>query len=104
MKTNFVYMTVGSMEEARKIGQELVSRRLAACVNIMGNMRSMYWWEGKVQEDEELIVIAKNRESLGPALIEKVKSIHSYECPCVVSLPILDGNRDFLDWIVAETK
>ena len=104
MSVNLIYITAGSVEEARIIGNKLVSDKLAACVNIIDNVRSMYWWEGEVQDDKEVILIAKTKESLVPELVEKVRSIHSYSCPCIVSLPILDGNRAFLDWIVEETK
>ena len=104
MKANFIYVTTGSMNEAKKIGKALVSNRLAACVNIIDNMHSMYWWEGEIQNDKEIILIAKTMESLVPALIDKVKSMHSYDCPCIVSLPILDGNKAFLQWIAEQTK
>ena len=104
MKTSFIYITAGSTEEAGAIATELVSKRLAACANIFENMRSLYWWEGKIQEDKEVVLIAKTKESLVPRLIEKVKSLHSYDCPCIVSLPITDGNKPFLDWIAEETK
>jgi periplasmic divalent cation tolerance protein len=104
MKTNIIYITAGNMDEARTIGKDLVSNRLAACVNIIDNINSMYWWEGKIQDEREVIIIAKSRESLVPNLIERVKSLHSYSCPCVVSLPILDGNKAFLAWIVDETR
>ena len=104
MAVVFIYVTTGSMEEARTIGNKLVSDRLAACVNIIDNVSSMYWWEGEIQDDKEVILIAKTKESLVPELVEKVRSIHSYSCPCIVSLPILDGNRAFLDWVVEETK
>jgi periplasmic divalent cation tolerance protein len=103
MNTNLIYITTGSMDEAKTIGKELVSSRLAACVNIIDNMNSMYWWDGEIQDDREVIIIAKTRESIVPELVEKVKSIHSYECPCIVSLPILDGNEAFLQWVVDET-
>jgi len=104
MKTNIIYITAGSMDEARVIGRELVSTRLAACVNIIDGITSLYWWEGEIQEDREVTIIAKTKESLVPELIERVKSIHSYDCPCVVSLPIEDGNKPFLDWIKEETR
>ena len=104
MNVNLIYITAGSMEEARTIGNKLVSDRLAACVNIIDNVSSMYWWEGEIQDHKEVILIAKTKESLVPELVEKVRSMHSYSCPCIVSLPILDGNRAFLDWIVEETK
>lgn len=104
MDTCLIYMTAGSMEEAKKIGKTLVAERLAACVNMLDKMHSLYWWEGKVQEDDEVIMIAKTRSSLLPALTEKVKSLHSYTVPCIVSVPITDGNRDFLAWIEKETS
>jgi periplasmic divalent cation tolerance protein len=104
MKATLIYITAGNMEEAKKIGRELISSRLAACVNIIDNMHSMFWWEDKIQEDREVILIAKTKESLVTELIETVKSVHSYDCPCIVSLPILDGNRAFLDWIVEQTR
>ncbi|UCF84904.1 MAG: divalent-cation tolerance protein CutA [Desulfobacteraceae bacterium] len=104
MKANFIYVTAGSMNEAKKIGKALVSNRLAACVNIIDNMHSMYWWEDEIQEDREVILIAKTKESLVPELIDKVKSMHSYDCPCIVSLPILAGNKAFLEWIAEQTK
>ena len=104
MNVNLIYITAGSMEEARTIGNKLVSDRLAACVNIIDNVSSMYWWEGEIQDDKEVILIAKTKESLVPELVEKARSMHSYSCPCIVSLPILDGNRAFLDWVVEETK
>ncbi len=104
MKANLVYITASNLEEARKIGKELVASRLAACVNIIGNMNSFYWWEGEIQDDREVILIAKTKETLVRELVEKVKSMHSYSCPCVVSLPVLGGNEDFLQWIESETK
>ncbi len=104
MRTNLVYITAGNMDEAKTIGRELVSSRLAACVNIIDGINSIYRWAGEIQEDREVTIISKTKETLVPELIEKVKSMHSYECPCIVSLPILDGNRPFLDWIVEETR
>jgi periplasmic divalent cation tolerance protein len=104
MKTNIIYITAGSMDEAKVIGRELVSTRLAACVNIIDGITSLYWWEGEIQEDREVTIIAKTKESLVLELIERVKSIHSYDCPCIVSLPIEDGNKPFLDWIKEETR
>ena len=104
MRLNLIYITAKDKEEARNIGKELVGSKLAACVNIIDKMNSFYWWEGKVQDDNEAILIAKTKESLVSELIEKVKSMHSYECPCIVAFPILDGNKDYLEWIKKETK
>lgn len=104
MKLNLVYMTAGSKAEAKKIGQTLVESRLAACVNIIDNMNSIYRWEGQLQDDQETVMIAKTTDARVPELIEKVKSVHSYDCPCIVCIPIENGNRAFLDWIVSEVN
>ncbi|MBW1695956.1 MAG: divalent-cation tolerance protein CutA [Deltaproteobacteria bacterium] len=99
MKINFVYITVGSMQEAEVIGKALVESKLAACVNIIDKMSSIYMWQGKLQQDNEVIVIAKTVEAKIPQIVDRVKSLHSYECPCIVSLPVSGGNQAFLDWI-----
>ncbi len=104
MDINFIYMTAGDTEEAKKIAGELVASRLAACVNILDNMNSVYMWQGKLQEDSEVVLIAKTTRAHVPQLVEKVKSLHSYDCPCIVSLPVLDGHQPFLEWIEAEVK
>jgi periplasmic divalent cation tolerance protein len=103
MKLVLVYMTAASEQEARGIGRALLEARLAACVNIIPGMASMYWWQGKIDEGSETVVIAKTRADLVPELTERVKALHSYTVPCVVSLGIEDGNRAFLDWIETET-
>jgi periplasmic divalent cation tolerance protein len=101
---SFVYITASGMEEARKIGRALVEERLAACVNILDNMNSMYWWEGKVQDEREAVVIAKTKRGLVQELISRVKALHSYAVPCIVSWPIQEGYRPFLEWIRQEAK
>jgi len=104
MAANFIYMTAGNKAEAQKIAKALVENRLAACVNILENMQSIYRWGEEIQEDTEVVLIAKTAESLVSELIEKVKSLHSYDCPCIVSLPIIDGYPPFLNWIHDEVK
>ena len=103
MSHKLVYMTAGSENEARAIGNKLVASKLAACVNIIDGMRSIYRWDGKLQEDREVVLIAKTRAERLDELIDTVKRIHSYDCPCIVSLPIDGGNPAFLDWITSET-
>lgn len=103
MKTCFVYMTMESPDQARRIGRALVEARLAACVNIIDGMTSFYWWQGKIDEGRETVLIAKTRADLVARLTERVTSLHSYACPCIVSLPIGGGNQAFIDWIAAET-
>jgi len=104
MKFNLVYITAKDKSEAKKIGQVLLEEKLAACVNITEGMSSLYWWEGEIQEDDEAVLIAKTKESLVKELIAKVKLMHSYDCPCIVSLPVLDGNPDYLNWLNNQTK
>ncbi len=104
MEYRSVYITTSNSAEARKIGRDLVASRLAACVNIIDSMSSIYWWEGELQEDQESILIAKTSEALVSGLIGRVKEIHSYDVPCVVALPLLEGNQDYLDWIAKEVR
>ena len=94
-----VYMTAGSRDEARTIGRVLVESRLAACVNILDNMTSLYSWEGRVQEDREVVLIAKTTADRFSALKEKVTAVHSYDCPWILGFQAADGHAPFLDWI-----
>ena len=104
MKKYFVYITAKDVSEARKLGRAILSARLAACVNILGPMESLYWWKGAVRNDTEVSLIAKTTARKLDALIRKVLSIHSYEVPCVVALPIRKGNPAFLRWIEKEAQ
>lgn len=99
----FVYITCASTEEARRIGAALVEARLAACVNILPGMTSLYWWQGRIEEGQETVLIAKTRDTLLDALTTHVKALHSYACPCVVAFPVQAGNADYVAWIEAET-
>ncbi len=103
MSLNVVYITTGDGAEARRIGRALVNARLAACANIFDRITSVFHWEGEVQEENEGVLVVKTRSELLPALIARVKELHSYECPCVVALPIAEGNPEYLEWISRET-
>ena len=96
-------MTAGSIEEAKNIGHILVEKNLAACINLLENMISIYKWEDKLEEDQEVVLIAKTRKVLMPKLIGTVNSLHSYDCPCILELPIQGGNPEFLSWTETET-
>ncbi len=104
MQTCWVYMTTRNKQEAEKIGSALIEDNLAACVNIIEGMQSMFWWKGEVQSDEETILIAKTKEEIMDKLEDKVKALHSDDCPCIVGLPIQCGNNEFISWIHEETK
>ena len=103
MPQTLIYITAATRDEAVSIGRTLVESRLAACANVLAGITSIYWWEGAVTEDDEVSLLVKTREELVDKVVEKVKEIHSYDCPCVVSFPISGGNPAFLEWIDAET-
>jgi periplasmic divalent cation tolerance protein len=103
MAARLVYMTAGNIEEATKLGRALVEEGLAACINILPGMTSLYWWQDNLQHDEELVVLAKTAADKVEALTARVRELHSYDCPCVVAVPIEGGNPEFLRWIESET-
>ncbi|MFQ6017412.1 MAG: divalent-cation tolerance protein CutA [Kiloniellaceae bacterium] len=103
MTCSLIYITAGDRAEATALGRALVEARLAACANVLPGITPIYWWGGAVQEGAEVALIAKTRDSLVGRVIDFVKERHSYDCPCVVALPIAKGNPAFLDWIAEET-
>ncbi|MFM2377052.1 MAG: hypothetical protein RLZZ165_2149 [Bacteroidota bacterium] len=103
MRAVFIYVTCKDRQEAVALGKAAVGARLAACANVMDGMQSIYWWEGQLETSTEAILIMKTREDLVHPLTEKVKSMHSYTVPCVVALPIVAGNGDYLEWLFQET-
>lgn len=99
----FCYVACGNNEEAVAIAKNVVEKRLAACGNILDGMKSIYWWEGKVVEDQECILILKTREELFEQLNQAICDLHSYDCPCVVAMPIEKSNPPYLQWLMHET-
>ena len=99
-----VYVTTSDKNEAEKIGEKLVSLRLAACVNIFDKITSFYRWEGTDERSEEAVLLIKTREALLPELKEAVKELHSYSCPCIEAIPVIDADQDYANWIISETK
>ena len=99
----FVYITAASEDEARRIGRALVDEQLAACVNILPRMESIYRWENRVETAAEAVLIAKTRKALFEQLAERVRGLHSYSCPCIVAWPLTDGAPAYLDWIREST-
>ncbi|MCR6632177.1 MAG: divalent-cation tolerance protein CutA [Magnetospirillum sp.] len=98
-----IYVTAPNRDEALKLARLLVGERLAACANVLDPITSVYWWDGKVNEEPEVALVLKTTEGQVAALTERLRAAHPYDCPCVVSLPITGGNPDFLAWIAAET-
>lgn len=103
MSHSLIYVTAPSRDEALSLARTLVEERLIACANVLDGMTSVYWWEGRVQQEPEAVMICKTRSDLAEAVITRVKELHSYACPCVVAMPISAGNQAFLAWIDAET-
>ncbi len=104
MKTKLIYVTAPSHEEAEKIAETVVSEQLAACANIFDGVTSIFHWEGKLCRENESVLILKTAEERVEALTERVKQLHSYDCPCIVALPIESGNLDFLNWVAEATR
>jgi periplasmic divalent cation tolerance protein len=100
----FVYVTTPDAACAESIGLILLERHLAACVNILPAVRSMYWWNGAIEQGEESAFIAKTDPDRFDALAEAVRAAHPYHCPCVVALPVVRATPDFLAWITASTR
>lgn len=98
-----VYVTAGDRAEAIKLAETVVGERLAACANILGTMTAVFHWGGKVEQGEEVPLLFKTRRAVLDALIARIQDLHSYDCPCVVALPIEGGNQAFLRWIGEET-
>jgi periplasmic divalent cation tolerance protein len=94
-----IYVTCASLEEAERIGSLLVAEHLVACVNVLSGMTSIYRWEGKIERGHEVVLLAKTTLARTPAAIERVTSLHSYQVPCVVALPITEGNPEYLAWV-----
>lgn len=101
---NVVFITASNKKEARRIAEEIIKNRLAACVNIIGNIDSLFWWEGKVDSAKEALLIVKTKRALIKKLIKKVKSLHSYKVPEIIALSIAAGSKDYLDWISECTR
>jgi periplasmic divalent cation tolerance protein len=99
-----VFITTGNSAEAEKIADVLVSSRKAACVNILPQVDSRFWWQGKIDSADEALLIVKTKASLLDELVSLVKENHSYEVPEIIALPIMGGNRDYLKWINSETE
>jgi len=99
-----VYTTYPSIVEAERAGRVLVERQLAACVNILPGMISLYRWEGTVERGEEAVMIVKTRASLAEAVRVAVKDMHSYATPAILVIPVESVDSDYLGWLRAGTE
>jgi len=98
-----VYITASSEEEAAGLARTLVEAKLAACVNMLSNVRSIYSWQGNIEDDRELLMIVKTQRHLFDRLAVKVREIHSYDVPEIIAIPIIEGSPDYLRWLQEST-
>lgn len=99
-----VLITTPNEEEAVKIAKTLVEEKLAGCINIIKNIRSIYSWQGKIEDDSEVLMIVKTRSELFEELEKRVKSMHSYTVPEIISMDIKKGSESYLKWLIEVTK
>ena len=101
MSNNYIVIlcTVPDKETALKISRTLVSERLAACCNIIPSLTSIYFWEGKMQEDDEHLLLIKTRSEKFHALQKRIEQIHPYQVPEILALPVVQGNESYLNWV-----
>lgn len=99
-----VFITASNKKEAQKLSLALVKEKLAACVNILKGIESVFWWEGKVDKAREFLLIVKTKRSLLPKLVKKVKALHSYSVPEIIGLPIIGANKQYLEWLNESTS
>jgi len=99
-----IFITAANKKEADKIAEELVKSKLAACVNIVGNINSVFRWQGKLNKAEEVLLIIKSKKSKFNKIAGFVKSMHSYQVPEIISLPVISGNKDYLEWLDANIR
>jgi len=97
-----VLITVKDAEEAQKISNALLKRRQAACVNIVPQVDSRFWWQDKLDAAKESLLVVKTKESLLPDIVKSVKKLHSYDIPEIIALPIVGGSQEYLDWLDRE--
>ncbi len=104
MQNSFFYITAPSREVSEAIAESLVNKKLAACVNIVPEIKSYFYWEGKAQLEEEVLILGKTKTALINDLIKDVKENHPDQVPCIISWEINGGNEPFLQWIQDETR
>jgi periplasmic divalent cation tolerance protein len=97
-----VLMTAGSQEEAERIAQALVGDMLAACVNLIPGVTSIYRWEGQIQRDQEWLLVAKSERQVLDPLVRRVQALHSYDVPEIIALPLVGGSEAYLRWLDRE--
>jgi len=99
-----IYTTINDEQYARKIASFLIQEQIVACVNIIPEIESIYRWKGRIEEEKEIILIAKTVDENVKKAINRIKELHTYETPDIIAIPIIDGNNEYLDYIKRETE
>lgn len=99
-----VFSSCGDEDEAKRVGRHLVEQRVAACVTVVPGAHSIYWWQGKLEESPEWILMIKSSREALPKLREELQKVHTYQVPEIVALPIVDGSPAYLDWMEREIQ
>lgn len=94
-----IFITASNKKEAKQIAKQLIKRKLAACVNITDRIESLFHWQGKIDQAKEILLIIKSRKEKLAKIIKTVKSLHSYEVPEIIALPVIGGYKPYLNWI-----
>jgi periplasmic divalent cation tolerance protein len=97
-----ILSTCGSLEEARRVAQHLVEKRVAACVNLVPSVESVYRWEGKIEQSQEVLLVIKSRRDLFSRVRAELASVHSYQVPELIALPVVEGSEGYLAWLDRE--
>ncbi len=99
-----IFVTVGNKKEAQKIAAGLIKQKLAACVNIIDKVDSVFFWESKIDKAREFLLMIKSKKEKLPKIIKLIKSLHSYKVPEIIALPIIAGDKAYLRWIDASVR
>ncbi len=99
-----VLITAPTEEEAAGMSHSIVEERLAACVNIIRSVRSIYRWQGRIEDGQEVLMILKTKKSLFERLRQRVKELHSYAVPEIIAIPVVEGDATYLNWLAQETE
>ncbi len=99
-----IFITTADNGEANRVSEHLLNKKKIACVNIIPKVNSLFWWQGKIETEEERLLIIKTKASVLSEIVNLVKEVHSYEVPEIIALPIIGGNEDYLRWIIEEVE
>ena len=99
---SLVYVTTSKESESKKIARELLKEKLAACINIIPKIESLYLWKGEIEEDSESIMVIKTKSELVEQVIGRIEELHSYEIPCILEITIDNGSKNYLNYIESE--